>query len=370
MTDPRCAFLEAVHEVSPELRCRAWCRRQPKCRWTQIIAVGKAAESMARGVAQVWNHLPALLVLPHPPQSVPCGVNWEVMVSSHPQLTTASLRAGARLLDWARRPGSSLVLLSGGSSALVEVLVPGLASPEAFRNWEQWYRCGLSIVEMNQLRSQFSLLKGGGLLECFQGSSHTLVWSDVLQGARWVGSGPTWREPMPPGHGFEVLGRGQDLRKAMARQLRRRGWKVRFRAAFLTGLPQAVRRLRKWRPARGEVLLACAEITVAVTGRGRGGRCQALVLEMLEWLEQQHCGLLAASSDGCDGPTAYAGAEADPGTLGRARKLGLEPGQYRGRQASSEFFEQLGEAWQTGPTGNNLNDILALWRWQAPPGAT
>lgn len=370
MTEPRRAFLEALREVSPEPGCRNWCKRQPECRWTQVIAVGKAAESMARGVAQVWSHLPALLVLPHPPGQVPCGARWEVMVSSHPQLTTASLEAGARLVQWAGRPGSTLVLLSGGSSALVEVLAPGLVPHEAFLHWERWYRCGLSIVEMNQLRSRFSLLKGGGLLDYFQGPSHTLVWSDVLQGARWVGSGPTWREPMPPGHAVEVLGRGQDLRQAMARQLRRQGWKVRCRAAFLGGLAQAVQRLRRWRPASGEVLLACAEVTVAVTGGGRGGRCQALALEMLEWLEQQHCGLLAASSDGGDGPTPYAGAQVDPGTLGRARQLGLEPQQYRSRQASSEFFEQLGETWRTGPTGNNLNDILAVWRWQAPPDAT
>jgi hydroxypyruvate reductase len=55
-----------------------------------------------------------------------------------------------------------------------------------------------------------------------------------------------------------------------------------------------------------------------------------------------------------------AGAAADGETLGRARAAGLDPGDYFLRCDSHTFFERLGDAIVTGPTGNNLRDLRIL----------
>ena len=358
------SFLEALAELSPQERCSRWSQRYQGPAWSGFVAIGKAAEAMARGVASMWPRLSGLVIAP---TSVLGPSHWEVVVSTHPELSEASLVAGERLLRWLSGRESVLFLLSGGASALVEVLAPGVAPIQAFQRWCELYSAGLDIVEMNRQRAEMSAIKGGKLLSRLGGRSHTLIWSDVLQGASWVGSGLTWRCPMPEGHTLQVLASGPDLRQAMARQLLARGVRVRQVDHLLGTLEGSVRRLKRWRPAPDEVMLACAEVTVKLERGGRGGRCQALVLEMLEHLRRCGYQLLAAASDGRDGPTDYAGAEGDPGTLARARRIGLEPSVFRQRQASSEFFELLGETWTTGPTGNNLNDLVALAGWQAPP---
>ena len=55
-----------------------------------------------------------------------------------------------------------------------------------------------------------------------------------------------------------------------------------------------------------------------------------------------------------------AGALADSGTLARAAALGLDPGDYERRSDSFRFFERLGDALMTGPTGNNVRDVRML----------
>ena len=72
----------------------------------------------------------------------------------------------------------------------------------------------------------------------------------------------------------------------------------------------------------------------------------------------------AAASDTATAPgSPAAGAEADGETLARAGALGLDPGDYFRRSDSFTFFECLGDAVLTGPTGNNLRDLRLLLAW-------
>jgi hydroxypyruvate reductase len=68
--------------------------------------------------------------------------------------------------------------------------------------------------------------------------------------------------------------------------------------------------------------------------------------------------VLAAGTDGIDGPTDAAGAYADETTVARASSLGLDPGAHLENNDAYPFFESLGDLVVTGPTGTNVADLV------------
>jgi hydroxypyruvate reductase len=74
----------------------------------------------------------------------------------------------------------------------------------------------------------------------------------------------------------------------------------------------------------------------------------------------KHITVLSAGTDGIDGNSPAAGAVADGDTLQRALASGFEPADFQKRSDAFTFFESLGDAIVTGPTGNNLRDLRIL----------
>lgn len=70
--------------------------------------------------------------------------------------------------------------------------------------------------------------------------------------------------------------------------------------------------------------------------------------------------VLSAGTDGIDGNSPAAGAVADGTTFDRARKIGADPRDFYRRSDAFTFFDRLGDAIVTGPTGNNLRDLRIL----------
>ena len=341
---------QVMAQLDPALLVSRWLESSNP--WPHFVAIGKAALGMSE---PLWSSCRSgMVICPHSLRQPPVPV--ELVLSSHPQMTELSLEAGRRLLGFLDScEGPCLVLLSGGASALVEVLKSGVDPQEHRQAWIQTYRQGLGIEELNAWRSRFSRIKAGGMLEFLKASSHTLIWSDVLSGPQWVGSGLTW------GGASTLLADGHLWRDQLAGRLKAQGWKVRICPDLVSEISEAVQEVRSWEPAPGEICLASAEVRLSVNGPGRGGRCQELALRLLEWLElSPYRGLLAASSDGEDGPTAAAGAWIEPATAALARRAGVALTDYLERQDSFGFFVDLGQSWQPGPTGNNLNDVVLL----------
>jgi len=99
-----------------------------------LVAIGKAADAMARGalsVANVNSGLVSALVITkhdHLGESIKADARFECIESGHPVPDENSLLAGARLQDYVSQiPESHLLLflVSGGASALVEHLDNG-----------------------------------------------------------------------------------------------------------------------------------------------------------------------------------------------------------------------------------------------------
>ena len=93
-------------------------------------------------------------------------------------------------------------------------------------------------------------------------------------------------------------------------------------------------------------------------GRGTGGRCQEFALAVVPTLGlMEGVVVLAAGTDGSDGPTIAAGAVVDPTTLLRARANALDVERALAENDSHPFFAALGDLVVTGPTGSNLMDL-------------
>jgi glycerate-2-kinase len=110
-------------------------------------------------------------------------------------------------------------------------------------------------------------------------------------------------------------------------------------------------------------IIATGETTVRVTGGGRGGRNQELVLAAATSMSGLGgpAALLSGGTDGIDGPTDAAGAICDSTTIDRAGRAGLRaPDEYLADNDAYRFFEALGDLVVTGPTGTNVGDILVL----------
>jgi glycerate-2-kinase len=107
--------------------------------------------------------------------------------------------------------------------------------------------------------------------------------------------------------------------------------------------------------------VAGGETTVQVRGPGRGGRCQELALgAALALAGVAGVTLLAAGTDGSDGPTDAAGAWADGETVARGARAGRDAAHDLARNDSFAFFSAEGGLFRTGPTGTNVADLVLV----------
>ena len=96
------------------------------------------------------------------------------------------------------------------------------------------------------------------------------------------------------------------------------------------------------------------EPTVQVKGKGKGGRNQELVLQILKLIHNSNDRLLVSSisTDGIDGNTTCSGALIG-NNLYNLQKIS----SYLKNNDSHSFFKKYGGLVKTGPTHTNLMDI-------------
>ena len=107
-------------------------------------------------------------------------------------------------------------------------------------------------------------------------------------------------------------------------------------------------------------LISGGEVTVKVTNGGVGGRNQQFVLACAEKIAGENIIVLSAGTDGVDGNSPAAGAVVDGSTLMRAQKIGLNAESALKTFDAYPLFRALGDAIETGPTGNNVRDLRIL----------
>ena len=97
---------------------------------------------------------------------------------------------------------------------------------------------------------------------------------------------------------------------------------------------------------------------------GMGGRCQQLALSAAtELTGVENVVVLAAGTDGSDGPGEVAGAMVDGQTLARGRDAGLDAESCLHKADAGHFLQASGDLIDTGPTGTNVNDLVLALKW-------
>jgi len=379
-----------------------------------VVGAGKAGVAMARAAESILGEriYGSLLSVPNlPDQELP---TIRLTQGGHPLPTEGSILAGERikaLLEEAREQDLVLILISGGGSALLELPLEGLSLSDLQDVNDLLIKSGASIQEINIIRRQLSMIKGGGLARmAAPANTFALILSDVVGNAlETIASGPTtpgtssvrdvWgvlerynlESKLPenvkksldassegkPGSSGRNLDRVTNIiigsNELAAKEAVVAAKELGFAGILLTTRVQGeAQKVGRWIaglvkgvkfPASETAMPICivlgGETTVTVRGSGIGGRNQELALAAAIDLENvPNIAVMTLATDGIDGPTPCAGAIIDGGTIPRARARRLEAQSFLENNDSYTFFNELGDGVRLGPTGTNVNDLI------------
>jgi hydroxypyruvate reductase len=167
-----------------------------------------------------------------------------------------------------------------------------------------------------------------------------------------------------------VIGSNALIATAAVERARALGYRTELLTRSLEGEARDVARALVER-ARSLPLSACAiaagETTVTVRGAGRGGRCQEFALAAAREIDgEDGIAVLAAGTDGTDGPTDAAGGLVDGGTVERGRVAGRDAKAALDDNDAYHFLRASGDLIVSGPTHTNLLDLYLVLRSGAP----
>ncbi len=365
-------------------------RQYPYATPFALIAIGKAASHMAAGA--LLGSEPALLITKqgHLEKQLLQNDSITCLEAAHPVPDASSLVAGQALLNFIENLPPEypiLFLISGGASALVEVLAPGISLAD-LQQVNRWLLgSGLDIHAMNKIRKNLSAIKGGRLANYLQGHPVlNLLISDVPgDDLQSIGSGlltrhdeihlssswPDWLRtlmaqtcPLAKASAFtnikqSIIGSPYSARLAASEASKDFGYTVFSHDSLIVGdAEQAGHDLgQQLCSAKPGIYIWSSETTVHLPENpGRGGRCQHLALAAAcELVGQDNVYLLVAGTDGNDGTFDVAGALVDGGTLERGR---LDAQQWLERADAGRFLAKSGDLIYTGPTGTNVMDVV------------
>ncbi len=119
---------------------------------------------------------------------------------------------------------------------------------------------------------------------------------------------------------------------------------------------------RRNRPfAKPVVILSGGETTVTVRGNGKGGRNTEFLLSFAQGIAAlEGITALAADTDGIDGSQTNAGAFADGTSIARMLSAGMDPSAALNNNDAWTAFHAVGDLFEPGPTGTNVNDFRAM----------
>lgn len=385
-----------------------------------VVGAGKASGAMAAAVeAALGDRIADGVVAVKDGYLAPTR-RIRLIEAGHPVPDERGLRAAQEIRALAESAGPDdlvLVLISGGGSALTPAPAPPITLADKQEVTRLLLAAGATINELNAVRKHCSLLKGGQLARAAAPARvHALLLSDVIgDPLDVIASGPTAPDPSTFADALGVLDRSgltaraprsiverlergargeipetpkpddPQFRRvanmvignnaltvdAAAARARALGFAPHVLTRALQGEAREVARelvalARRIKAGQGPVkapacVIAGGEATVTVRGRGHGGRCQELALAAaLEMDGLDGVVVLAAGTDGTDGPTSAAGALADGRSAARAREQGDDPRARLDDNDSHSVFASLGDLIITGPTNTNLLDLYLV----------
>jgi len=376
---------------------------------TRFLVVGKAAAQHASTAAECLGDIEGLCIIPKGHQ---VSTTLTVIEASHPVPDAGSLQAAEAALALAQSlgPDDRLVcLISGGGSALMSAPLAAMDPDLKMRTHRALLASGATISELNTVRKQLSLVKGGRLAEACQGHVLNFLVSDVPgDRVEFIASGPTVPANTHQSDAIEVLKRYQiDLLDELLPWLSNRDHATpqpdadcfqRVTTTIVAAPSQSLKQAQAFLESKGVecwllgdsiegdsvtvarvmaetalwqrrhrtlerplCLLSGGETTVKVVADGIGGPNAHFALALLDALEgARGISAIVCDTDGVDGGAQIAGALIDDQTLMKARRQGLDHRDAMSRQDAHTFFQSIGQSVISGPTGTNVNDFRAI----------
>jgi len=382
-----------------------------------VVGAGKASGAMAAAVETAWGDLITDgVVAVKDGHTVPTRTV-RLLEAGHPVPDERGAAAARQIHALAESAGADdlvLVLVSGGGSALTPAPVPPITLADKQALTRLLLAAGATINQLNAVRKHCSLLKGGQLARAAAPARvEALLLSDVVgDPLDVIASGPTTPDvstfaealaildrfgprgrapraiverlergargevpetPKPGDPIFtrvanHVIGNNALVVDAAAAKARALGFtphvltrafegEAREAGARFVDLARAIQ------AGRGPVaapacIIAGGETTVTIEGAGKGGRCQELALAAaLAMSGMRDVVVLAAGTDGTDGPTDAAGGIVDGDSAARARARGVNPEARLAENDSNPVLAAAGDLVTTGPTNTNLLDL-------------
>ena len=382
----------------------------------RVIAIGKAAGSMA-AAAVAWCHqqgrtVAGGIVVGLDDRAGADAAGLTRVAGDHPLPGAASARAAEQIglaVEQVAAGDAIIVLLSGGASSLGGAPIAGVPGADLRRLNELLLGSGLDVAAMNRVRKRVLRWGAGRLAAALAPSAvHCLILSDVVgDDIPTIGSGPCAPDDTTAGD-LESLLRSagiwedtpepvrrllQDTRAGRVRETPKpgdpcfAGVEARIVANNRTALDGAAqhaaalglavllvpepmsgaaaevgmvvgRDLAAMEP--GNCTIRGGETVVSLGGglTGTGGRCQELALAAAR--ELAGCGgeLLAAGTDGRDGPTDAAGAAVDGTTWARIIAAGGDPEAALMKHDSFPALAAASALMDASATGTNVADVV------------
>jgi hydroxypyruvate reductase len=384
------------------------------------LAAGKAAGAMAAAAEK--HYLDALEMEPSKLTGIATtrhghGVptrRIRVIEAGHPVPDEAGLKGADDSLALAATATADdllLVLISGGGSANWIAPVAGITFLQKQQVTRALLRSGAAIGEINTVRKHLSRIKGGRLARAGQRAEIlTLAISDVPHDdPAVIASGPTVpdsttladargivakynltiddavraalddpaNESVKPNDAafaraqFRLIARPKESLDAAIKLARDAGYEIVDLGADLEGEAREVAaahaKLALQARADGKKLaiFSGGELTVTVTGNGRGGPNQEYALALADLLKDTTgIAALAGDTDGADGGAGSAddpaGALIDGSTFAAMRAQNLDPAAYLKNNDATAFFTATGDLLHSGPTLTNVNDVRVI----------
>jgi glycerate 2-kinase len=404
----------AIHNT--EIRVGSECFPLPDNGRLLVAGAGKASGLMASELETLLgDRISGGAVAVKHGHTAPCR-RVRLLEAGHPYPDQAGVEAAREIAELCCAAGKDdliLFLTSGGGSALLADCPPGIPLEEMTALSKLLVTSGADIREINTVRKHLSSLKGGQLARlAYPARIINLIISDVVgDPLDVIASGPTVPDPStfaealdvchrynitdrapeslmrmltegaagklpetpgPEDHVFArvtnlVIGSNRLALEAAQDHLRAHGVTTEIVTDRLEGntedaaaliVRQTMAKQRQAALPRPYALIYGGETTLRVTGAGLGGRNQHLALKAAELL-RCHNGicLLAAGTDGTDGPTDAAGAIVDSSTAAHGAAAGKDITASLAAFDSYTFFKAAGGHVHTGPTLTNVMDI-------------
>jgi len=380
----------------------------PENKKIHLFGSGKAVLSMAQSILEQLEKNIESSVLVGPYENYLSQKNINYIQSTHPTPSDKSLKAAQSLkyaIEKLNEDDFFIYLLSGGSSALVELPSQNISMEDFQTTTDLMIKGSMPINAMNCVRKHLSDVKGGKLASNCKAKGIVLVLSDVLSNNfEDIGSAPLFYdsstfqdavvfldqynllEKIPSNvKKHLILGSENQIQETPKRE---KDNISHFLIASNEILLQDIQTklLSKNIPATimdkkieedikivvNDILnfintkkegcfIFGGEALVQVTKNGKGGRNQHLILSLLNnFPTNKDVTILSAASDGIDGNSNSAGAVIDKMSLEQAKSQNLNIQTYLDNFNSNLFFEKIEGLIDTGPSHNNMLDVLII----------